>query len=205
MRTLVLLLLLTAPLWAEDWTVAGKDYHNVIVGQVEADKVHITYDDGIGTIKLADLPSDLQKRFNYDPVAAAKATADEQAKEAASDAMVAQVKAQDKAAEQQEQKDEETAALMEKTKLTVNATITQVLDGGALVDYSGSGQLQPYGHFAEPIVIAGLSSALVDGDPWKGVIYFAGTYSYTTVDGAAKTVRRWATTKELALKLLSEK
>ena len=32
------------PVLAEDWTVAGKTYHNVMVGQVEADCVHITYD-----------------------------------------------------------------------------------------------------------------------------------------------------------------
>ena len=62
-------------LHAEDWTVNGKDYHNVVVGQVEADLVHISYDGGIGTVALADLPPDLQKRFNYNP-AGAKAGAD---------------------------------------------------------------------------------------------------------------------------------
>ncbi len=55
---------------AEDWTVDGKDYHNVKVGQIEPDRVHITYDGGIGTVLLADLPPDLKKRFNYDPAAA---------------------------------------------------------------------------------------------------------------------------------------
>ena len=59
---------------AEDWTVNGKDYHNVIVGQLEPDRVHISYDGGIGTVMLADLPPDLQKRFNYDPKAAIAAT-----------------------------------------------------------------------------------------------------------------------------------
>jgi len=60
---------------AEDWTVNGKDYHNVIVGQIDADRVHISYDGGIGTVALSDLPPDLQKRFNYNP-AGAKAGAD---------------------------------------------------------------------------------------------------------------------------------
>jgi len=72
------------PVSAEDWTVAGKDYHNVVVGQIEADRVHITYDGGIGTVMLVDLTPELQKRFNYDPVAAAKATAEQQAKASAS-------------------------------------------------------------------------------------------------------------------------
>jgi hypothetical protein len=58
---------------AEDWTVNGKTYHNVTVGQVEADRVHITFDGGIGSLMLVDLTPELQKRFNYDP-AKAKAT-----------------------------------------------------------------------------------------------------------------------------------
>ncbi len=65
----------------KDWTVNGKDYHNVIVGQVDADRVHITYDGGLGTVMLSDLPPDLQKRFNYDPVAA-KQTTQERAQQA---------------------------------------------------------------------------------------------------------------------------
>jgi hypothetical protein len=53
------------------WTVLGQDYHNVVVTKVEADKVHIMYDGGIGSLNLADLTPDLQKMFNYDPQAAA--------------------------------------------------------------------------------------------------------------------------------------
>ncbi|MCE0483605.1 MAG: hypothetical protein LV479_05140 [Methylacidiphilales bacterium] len=52
----------------------GKTFHNVTVGKVEVDRVHITYDGGIGTVALADLPPDLQKRFNYDPAQAKAAT-----------------------------------------------------------------------------------------------------------------------------------
>jgi hypothetical protein len=55
---------------AEDWTIKDKTFHNVVVGQIEADRVHITYDGGLGTVQLADLPPDLQKRFNYNPNAA---------------------------------------------------------------------------------------------------------------------------------------
>ena len=60
---------------AEDWTVDGKDYHNVVVGEVNGDQVHITYDDGVGTIAISDLPPDVQKRLNYNPQAAKAAAA----------------------------------------------------------------------------------------------------------------------------------
>jgi hypothetical protein len=59
---------------AEDWTVNGKDYHNVTVGQVEPDRVHITYDGGVGTVMLSDLTPELQKRFDYDPQKAKAST-----------------------------------------------------------------------------------------------------------------------------------
>jgi hypothetical protein len=52
----------------EDWTVDGKTFHNVVPGTVEIDKVHVTYDGGIGTVPLASLTPDLQKRFHYDPI-----------------------------------------------------------------------------------------------------------------------------------------
>jgi hypothetical protein len=75
MRPMLLMFLLVLPIRADDWTVEGKDFHNVKVGQVDPDKVHITYDGGIGTVLLSDLTPELQKRFGYDP-AKAKATID---------------------------------------------------------------------------------------------------------------------------------
>lgn len=75
MRTLAFLLLSIFLLKAEDWTVDGKDYHNVKVGLVEADRVHVAYAGGIGTILIADMPPELRKRFAFDP-AKAKAEAD---------------------------------------------------------------------------------------------------------------------------------
>lgn len=75
MKTLLLLLVLSLSLHAEDWTVCGKTYHGVTVGQIEADRVHITYDMGVGTIMISDMSPDLQQRFAYDPAAAKAATA----------------------------------------------------------------------------------------------------------------------------------
>jgi hypothetical protein len=72
-----------------DWSVDGKDYHNVHVSQVEADRVHITYDGGIGTVMIADLPPDLRKRFNYDPASAKAASSDRAKQQAESDAVIA--------------------------------------------------------------------------------------------------------------------
>lgn len=74
MKLIALLLLFTVSLHAEDWTIAGKTYQNVTVGQVEADCVHIMYSDGIGRIMIADMPPELQIRFKFDPAAAKEAS-----------------------------------------------------------------------------------------------------------------------------------
>jgi len=85
MKILILLLALMVPVMAEDWTVNGVTYHNVTVGTVEADKVHIMYDGGLGAVALADLTPDLQKRFGYDPNKAKAAANAEAARLAALD------------------------------------------------------------------------------------------------------------------------
>jgi hypothetical protein len=88
MKTLIAFLLLTTFLHSEDWTINSKTYLNVKVTKVEPDQVHILFDGGIGAIKMVDMPSDLQKRFNYDPTAA-KAAAD--AKELARNKAIAEM------------------------------------------------------------------------------------------------------------------
>lgn len=52
---------------AEDWVVNGKTYHNVTVDRVDGQDVHITFDDGITTLAMADLPPDVQKRLTPAP------------------------------------------------------------------------------------------------------------------------------------------
>jgi hypothetical protein len=51
--------------------------------------------------------------------------------------------------------------------------------------------------------VVGVKESLVDSDQWHGDVYCAGVYQYTAVTGAGKTVRRYATSKELADKLLA--
>ena len=66
-RCFLFLVLLIIPLRAEDWTVGTRVYHNVKAGAVDEGMVSITYDGGAGRVALADLPPDLQKRFDYTP------------------------------------------------------------------------------------------------------------------------------------------
>jgi hypothetical protein len=78
-------------LWADDWkTTAGKVYQDVKVIEATPDAVTILHKDGGASVPLANLPPDIQKRFNYDPVKA-KAAADARVQNDAANAKDLQV------------------------------------------------------------------------------------------------------------------
>jgi hypothetical protein len=52
--------------------------------------------------------------------------------------------------------------------------------------------------------ICGVTAELADDDEWTGRVYAAGLFRYTSVMGAQKSVRRYATSQELAMKLLQD-
>ena len=195
-----------------NWTVDGKDYQNVTIGQVEADIVHISYDNGVATVPIADLPPDLQKRLNYDP-AKAKAASEERAQEekkaAAAAALISVQKEQAEQAAQAEQEQAELSDRLEQNSLQIRLRISRkVHDNSAVVDFDvwGDRTVDAKGGVATgwwpndgQILVIGIPSDSVDGDTWQGKVYYAGTYT----DGVS-TLRQWATTKEEALRLLKE-
>jgi hypothetical protein len=108
----------------KDWVVDGKEYHNVVVGQIEADQVHITYDGGIGSVALADLPPDLQKHFGYDP---------EQAKETSEARNQAQAEAAQEMQKQAQLQKEQELADKNKPLMRLIGTVEATSDEGCLV------------------------------------------------------------------------
>ncbi|WP_309400165.1 C1 family peptidase [Cerasicoccus maritimus] len=69
------LLLATLTTHAVDWRIGDQVYHKVVIKEVTPRAVIILHSKGITQIPLADLPPEAQKKFGYDPEAAA---ADEQ-------------------------------------------------------------------------------------------------------------------------------
>jgi len=69
---------------ADDFkTVEGKEYKNVTVSRVEPDGIVITFSGGIVKLPFTELPPEIQKKYGYDPKAAAdfrqKSAADQRA------------------------------------------------------------------------------------------------------------------------------
>jgi hypothetical protein len=99
--------------------------------------------------------------------------------------------------------------------LRVSGRVLQVLKNGILLGDWTNETLEPYkdekgiwhgggNEMDEPLMIVGDSSNFVDGDKYNGVVYPAGKFSYTNTLGATKTIWRYATSPELALKYLNE-
>ena len=80
-----LLLAWTAPaaqVKLDSLVVGGRTYTNVTVLTYNTTHVFFTYEGGSASVKLRDLEPELQKRFNYDPAAAAEAEKQQAADEA---------------------------------------------------------------------------------------------------------------------------
>jgi hypothetical protein len=56
---------------ADDFkTINGKEYKNAAVTRVEPDGIVIKFHSGIAKLQFTELPSDVQKKYGYDPLAA---------------------------------------------------------------------------------------------------------------------------------------
>jgi hypothetical protein len=162
----------------EDWTVAGKTYHNVVVGNVYPDRVEITFDGGVGTPLLADLSPELQKRFNYDPKAVKEMQAERQ---------------------EQEQQDADAQKAKE-SEVFVAGTVLQKVEGGVILQGIPEGTPWPWNDVPkgmravaqfDRVFIKGYDGAGVDGALVEVTASPSGTFSYTTVLGASSTIRAY--------------
>src|SRR5436309_2360883 len=65
---------------ADDFkTIDGKEYKNVTVSRVEPDGLVLTSKSGISKVYFAELPKEVQERFNYDPEKATAYSAEQNA------------------------------------------------------------------------------------------------------------------------------
>jgi len=218
-KTLLLGLFITAVgfsgLGAEDFGTltftnkSGKVYTNALVTSVSQDRV--IWRDGAsgGSVRLTDLPAAVQKRFGYDSAKAANV--ESQRADNAALRREAFAKAKDEAlrtAELKKKTDEVEAA-----RRLIAGSILQVLDDGILVRHGTMGneiirQAQQraggrsYGSLnTELVMITEVdTSNLVDGANARAWVYPLGTYSYTSVGGGMKTIKKYTMNKETALR-----
>ena len=105
---------------AEDFkTTAGKEYKNATVSRVEPDGIVLKTKSGVAKVYFAELPKEVQQRFNYDPEKAVGYSANQNA-------------ALEQARKQQEQATQSPTQLSEddKIKAIMNSTQLQRVEIG---------------------------------------------------------------------------
>lgn len=213
------------PACADNITLSnGKIYTNIKVSRVEADGITITHAAGITKLFFWELPSEIQQKYNYDPEKAREYNKQAQARQAALAA-----KQREAAIRMQKQAEYEAAhkELMEKIKQSATelvGRVQQITEDGALitdakVPYRYQVEVVTPGYTPmssnrrfttktkyvsaaadyEPVFVLGAGSGFTDGAKWTATVFPAGTYRYTTVMGAGKTIKCYALTAGEAL------
>ncbi len=206
-------------------TRSGVTYQRCKVQRVEPDGISVFHSKGIAKIPFPDLPEEYQKRYEYDPQEASEYSRKmaEARRRAAARRQAQWEKQQDEAELRQAHK--ELVDLVAKQKMAVAGEVLQVYKGGVLLNGAvtlderwepdptddvrrmGGPRMRKVTGLKtvtaeyEPIFIVGIGPGLHDGASWAGAVYPAGTYQYTTVMGAPKTVKRCATSPELAVQV----
>lgn len=201
-------------------TISGQIYKSARVFRVEPDGINYTFAGGMVKIPFTDLPEAIRKQYGYNPEKARKyAEQDAAVQQQLTDSQAAAMQATAQA------KDREDA--LAKLEFYMVAKIRQVTDGGALVDAAVAQEVLRTrrvdtstklmrGHttstvketdlvpLKEPVFIYGISKDYVDGDTLSGSAWLVGSYRYNTVAGAAKSVRAYANSKELAIQIIRD-
>jgi len=220
MSVILALVFATFPARAEDWTVAGKDYHNVKVTSVDSDRVHLTYDGGIGTFNFTDLSPELRKRFGYDPAKATIALKAEQEKQAVADRQIAtEIRASQASASATSESQMNWSAIR-KSAVRLYGVVIQKVSGGYLIgtreSNPGYDNAEHFGYymsqdsnptpadsFVPPFgnlttlrdgltIFLASDRDMVDDDRVDLLVYPSGEGSYETILGAKSTVRKYA-------------
>jgi len=204
-------------------TRSGVTYKRCKVQRVEPDGISVFHSKGIAKIPFPDLPEEYQTKYGYDPQTAVEYSRNmAEARRHAAARRQAQWKSQQDEAELR-QAHKELVDLVAKQKMAVAGDVLQVYKGGVLLNGAvtlderwepdptddvrrmGGPRMRKVTGLKtvtaeyEPIFIVGIGPGLHDGASWAGVVYPAGNYQYTTVMGAPKTVKRYATSPELAV------
>jgi hypothetical protein len=189
---------------------AGRVITNAVVVKHEGYRLLWRQGASGGSVRLADLPEELQRRFAFNPERAALMEAKKEELETLRrvDNALAQEEAEIRA------RLKKAAAQLEASRRRINGKVIQVLDNAVLVrDGTVATETlrdikRAYGDYSytepkeELVMITGVKTAeLADGAVVKAHAYPLGTYRYTAVSGGIKTVKKYTLDRDAAYRL----
>jgi hypothetical protein len=190
---------------AAELTLVGGQIIKGDISRVEADGLVVMTDDGIVKVVFDSLPPELQKKYGYDPAAAAQFQA-RQAAAAQARAMQAAAAQGQQVARESTPSDGERRLRIERSALNVQITVKQGTRAGVranILAQTGSAASTALGRDTRSVddlgegFIYGLQAA--EGETKAGRIYPCGLYYYTTVAGAERSVKAYALSADEAL------
>jgi len=227
--TIGLIFLATALVYADDiTTIEGTKYVNVTISRTEPDGLVVVTDSGIEKIPFTSLPKETQLKYGYNAQKAAAYSAqlaaaqhelylkNQQVQAAQSQTSAVQGVTQDQIAAVSHRPEPGVTSKPGVDVMRIKGKVLQVLPDGILLTDLLNETLDPFkdgrgtwhggaNEMDGTMLIVGVDAKYVDDDPYEGIVYPAGRYSYTSTMGATKTVLRYATTPELAVKYLNAK
>jgi hypothetical protein len=207
------------PATAEDITLAdGTIYKGATILQHDAATATILDDDGGAAVPIAKLPADIQKRLSYDPAAAQKLLAAQQAAQTQSQLLAAKTRLLDSAAlkvwgeVRQVRPDgfvadmktvDKCAPLRPVTQTTAVQSLPAGLGEGDVVQTTVTGYVRAKIALG-PVFIETDITGVVDKVHWRGIVWPVGTYSYVTDDGHHVTIPAYTTSPDRAYPVLAQ-
>jgi len=202
-------------------TEDGRIFIEATIKSVTPSTVTILHDHGISKVPLSAMSKEFRDEHGYDPAK------DVEYKKIEEENRKANAKILSDRLREQERQDriKKILAEFDTQSKFVRFEIRQVVEDGGLGDayceeeYTeqvttrsqtllGPGMSKTYNVtktqttlVGENIFISGISNA-ADGETWSGKIWPAGTYSYTNLQNARRTVRRWSSNRDEAIRLI---
>ena len=216
---IVSMLVLLVAAYAESiQTEDGRVFVEATINSVTPSTVTIFHKDGISKVPLSAMPKQFRDKHGYDPIKAEEYKKTEEKNDNANAKILSEIIIKNT----EEVRVKKILAEFDSHSKFVEIEIVQALENGVLGDaycieeytekvttYSqgvaGPGlpttRLVPRTRktlVGENIFISGIIN-VADGERWSGKIWPAGTYSYSNIQNAKRTVRRWSSSREEAI------
>jgi S1-C subfamily serine protease len=186
-------------------TVDGQTYESPKYQSHDAFRLKIVHSSGLATLPIVALSEDLQKTLGYDEEAAAAASAEdaEQKRKADAERRAREANMQDARRKAQAAQDIDRYIESRSVRRALVLSILQPLEFGCLAFV----QL-PSGKAASDILhwVDASELTLTDKDAVRvPALYWAGTYSYTTIEGVPRVIDSFSTNRSRAIELFTQR
>lgn len=189
----------------ESLIIGGQVYEKPVYRSHNEWLLNIAHETGAASVPIASLSPELQKALGYDEKRAATASAQhaEQTRKAEAERRADTARAQEARKQAQSRQDLERYVDSRSIRMPLVLSILQPLDYGCLVFVRAAS-----GKAASDVLhwIDGSELTFTDSDAVKvPALFWAGTYSYTTIEGIPRVIDSYSSNRSRAIELFARR